>query len=315
MNLVAGFYKFVSLSQLPALQATLQQRASSLNLLGTILISAEGINGSVSGAKEDIEVWQKKIHTIPALSDMRIHTTKTENVMPFHKLKIKIRREIIPLADGTIKPSEHRLNYLDTQAWNELLLDDRALIIDVRNSFEYRVGKFQGAVDSRLRSFAQLTERLSEQPKWSSYKSVGMYCTGGIRCEKAASFWQDKTDAEVYQLDGGIIRYLQTVAPKKNLWQGECFVFDGRVSLDKNLNLGQHELCFGCGEPLSESERCDERYQYGISCPHCHGLRSQQALAASKERVRQIELAKKSHRAYHPTRTLIGRCLENSYSS
>ncbi len=291
MSAVLGFYKFIDIDDADSLARAMRDWGAELGLTGTVLLAAEGVNGSVAGEDGALRQWMLRLRRIPELSDINFAQTAAGDHRPFYKFKVKCRREIIPLCDGTVCPPGDESGYLDAGAWNDLMNDELALIIDVRNAFEYRVGRFDGAVDAGLDSFSSFADRLN-QGQWDSRRRVGMYCTGGIRCEKAAALWQAVSGAEVYQLKGGIIGYLQTVPEQDNRWHGECFVFDQRVSLDRRLQPGSYTLCFGCGEPLSPTECTDGRYCYGLSCPYCHGKRSERAVAASRERLRQIELAR-----------------------
>ena len=289
MTTVSGFYKFVEIDNPAAVAARLRRWGADLGLRGTILLAAEGINGAVSGSTAALGRWSELLRGLPGLHRLGFSLTPAGSITPFERFKVKVKREIIPLCHGEIGcDGSERLGPDD---WNDLLDDPQALVIDVRNSFEHRVGRFPGSLNPGLKSFSSLAELIPRR-RWGDYRRVGMYCTGGIRCEKAAPLWRAFSDCEVFQLRGGIISYLHTTEGERNRWEGECFVFDRRVALDSQLRPGNHQPCYGCGEPLTPSERADERYEYGVQCPYCHGRRSQSALSASRERVRQQQLAR-----------------------
>jgi UPF0176 protein len=265
---VAAFYKFVALSDCTQLQETLRSRCESLNLRGTILLALEGINGTIAGEREAIATFLKGLRMDPRLVDLE-HKEAIAPAMPFDRLKVKVKAEIVTFGKPEIRPSEQTGTYVDPADWNELIRDPEVAVIDTRNNYEVQIGTFQGAKNPQTDAFRAFPEYVKDQLDPAHHKKVAMFCTGGIRCEKASAFLLSQGFEQVYHLKGGILKYLETVPAEQSLWSGECFVFDQRVAVQHGLEAGSYELCWSCGHPISEADKASEHYEVGISCPHC----------------------------------------------
>ena len=269
----------------------LEEEAVARHLKGTILIAEEGINGTLAGPEAPLREFAEVLRSVPGFADMTFkYSVASEGNTVFYRLKVRIKPEIVALGQPGVKPAERTGTHVDAMTWNALLDDPDLIVIDTRNDYEIGIGTFPGAVDPRTRSFKQFPEYVATldpevQPK------VAMFCTGGIRCEKASAYLLEQGFEEVYQLDGGILRYLETVPPNDNRWQGECFVFDQRVSVDRELNEGSYQQCFACRRPLTREDLAAAEYRQGVSCPHCVDEQDEAQRAAFLERQRQVELA------------------------
>jgi UPF0176 protein len=292
MSSVMTFYRFVDLEELPALREALAAEARALGLCGTVLLAAEGINGTLAGAREDLEAFREQLCARPAFAGMECKFSAAEPGRPvFHRLKVLIKPEIVALKKPGLRPAEITGEHVDWARWNALLDDPDVVVIDTRNAYEVAVGTFPRAVDPGTRSFRQWPDYVERTLDPSVNRRVAMFCTGGIRCEKASAYLLQQGFEHVYQLDGGILKYLETVPQDQNRWQGECYVFDQRVSVDVELGEGSLEQCDACGRPLTEADRATPEYDPGVSCPHCAHTLSPARRAAFAERRRQEELA------------------------
>jgi UPF0176 protein len=292
MNNVMAFYQFAPLSELDRLRAALAAKAESLDIKGTVLIAEEGVNGTLAGAESDLKAFADQLKQVQGLEKMPF---KFSSAQPgnrvFYRLKVRIKAEIVALGQPGVNPAMKTGTHVDPETFNELLDDPDVVVIDTRNRYEIAIGTFPGAVDPATRSFKQFPDFVAgldplEQPR------VAMFCTGGIRCEKASAYLLDRGFDEVYQLDGGILKYLETVTPERNRWQGECFVFDQRVSVDADLSEGSYVQCFACRSALDEVDLASKDYQVGVSCPNCIGEQEASRRASFQERQRQVELAR-----------------------
>ena len=291
---VASFYRFISISNLNNIQQRLLILCKDLNLLGTILLAEEGFNGSLSGTEDSIlEVFQwleeelsltKKIH----------YSVRWGNVTqpPFNKIRVKIKREIVALGREDIRPYEKSGKSVSPEDWNKLIRNPETLIIDTRNKYEIDIGTFTGAINPQTDAFREFSDFAMKLPASNKRKPIAMFCTGGIRCEKAASLMVELGYENVNQLEGGILHYLEKIEGTNNQWKGECFVFDNRVAVDDDIKDGQYIQCHACRHPLSIKETQSPDYQEGISCPKCINRISGPRLERFKERQKQINLAK-----------------------
>ena len=291
---VASFYRFISISNLNNIQQRLLTLCKDLNLLGTILLAEEGFNGSLSGTEDSIlEVFQwleeelsltKKIH----------YSVRWGNVTqpPFNKIRVKIKREIVALGREDIRPYEKSGKSVSPEDWNKLIRNPETLIIDTRNKYEIDIGTFTGAINPQTDAFREFSDFAMKLPASNKRKPIAMFCTGGIRCEKAASLMVELGYENVNQLEGGILHYLEKIEGTNNQWEGECFVFDNRVAVDDDIKDGQYIQCHACRHPLSIKETQSPDYQEGISCPKCINRISGPRLERFKERQKQINLAK-----------------------
>jgi UPF0176 protein len=291
VNHVVTFYRFTPLTGLEMLRADLEARAEALDLKGTILLAPEGINGTLAGRRRSLNAFTDLLRGIAGLDAMSFKFSEANDGNPvFYRLKVRIRQEIVALGRPEVNPSSRTGTHVDAATWNALLDDPEVLVIDTRNHYEVDVGTFPGAVDPATRSFRQFPDYVATLDP-SSQRKVAMFCTGGIRCEKASAFMLDQGFEAVYQLDGGILKYLETVPEGENRWQGECFVFDQRVSVDDALGEGTYRQCFACRTPLTPEDTASPAYRAGISCPYCADSLSAEQRAAFEERQRQVRLA------------------------
>ena len=265
---VAAFYKFVSLPDLPLKQVSLRVQCQEQGILGTILLATEGINGTIAGSAEAIESIIAYIHSDPCLADLEYKQSYSDTP-PFKRLKVKLKKEIVSLGVNGVDPNHQVGTYVNPQDWNALLSDPDIVVIDTRNKFEVDIGSFKDALNPQIATFHDFPEYVSRHLDPSTHQKVAMFCTGGIRCEKASSFLLSQGFQEVYHLKGGILKYLEEVPASESLWQGECFVFDERIAVTQGLAQGTYDSCKGCGHPISEADKSMPQYQKGISCPYC----------------------------------------------
>ena len=293
------FYRFVRLDALETLRDELEVAARDLGIKGTILLAEEGINATLAGERPMLETFRDQLEARAPFAGMRYRFSAAAPGNPvFHRLKVRIKPEIVRLDQPGVDPVRRTGEHVDPARWNALLEDPEVLVIDTRNGYEIEIGTFPGAVDPGTRSFRELPDWVRSNVDPAAHPRIAMFCTGGIRCEKASSWFLDQGFEAVYQLDGGIISYLEQVAPDDNRWQGECFVFDQRVSVDARLAEGSYEQCFACRRPLSADDLASPDYRIGVSCPHCIDEHTPAQLAAFRERRRQVELAERRGRRH-----------------
>jgi UPF0176 protein len=267
-RVVATFYKFVSLPDVAQKQSPLLSYCREQQIKGTILLAAEGINGTIWGTQPAIAAVIKFLRTDPRLADLTPREAVSE-ACPFDRLKVRLKPEIVTLGLPEINPSEQVGTYVEPQDWNALIADPEVTVIDTRNHYEVRIGTFPGATSPQTQSFREFPEFVRQHLDPQKHRKVAMFCTGGIRCEKASAFMLSQGFEQVYHLQGGILRYLEEVPEPNSLWQGECFVFDQRVAVDHGLEIGTHELCQNCGHPIADADKISPAYEPGISCPYC----------------------------------------------
>jgi UPF0176 protein len=292
MTDVVTFYEFVRVVQPERLRDELLELASHLDLKGTILIAREGINGTLTGARHSLQAFAEELRARAEFSDIVCKYSSAGPANPvFYRLKVRVKPEIVSFGETGIDPATRSGEHVDADRWNELLEDPDVVVVDTRNSYEIGIGNFPGALDPHTTSFREFPQFVRDHLDAERQPKVAMYCTGGIRCEKASAFLLARGFSEVYQLDGGILKYLETVSPDSNRWQGECFVFDQRVSVDDNLVEGSYKQCFACRRPLSTEDMASADYREGVCCPHCVDALSEAREAAFAERQRQVALA------------------------
>jgi len=281
---VATFYKFVSLADCEVWQRSLQTRCEALNLRGTILLATEGINATVAGSETSIAELIHHLIADPRLADLEVKTS-TASEPPFGRLKVKVKSEIVTLGQPDADPNRQVGTYVSPADWNRLITDPDVVLVDARNDYEVSIGTFQGAINPRTDSFRQLPDYLQTHLDPQHHRKVAMFCTGGIRCEKATAYLLNQGFEAVYHLRGGILKYLEDVPETDSLWEGECFVFDERVTVKHGLQPGSYDLCWACGNPLSAADKRSPHYEVGVSCPHCYATLTPEKLA--KHRMRQ----------------------------
>ncbi|EAU41076.1 hypothetical protein FP2506_12454 [Fulvimarina pelagi HTCC2506] len=267
LNVVA-FYRFVPLDDLPLLRETLLKFCQAEGLRGTILIANEGINGTVAGPDRGVQALVDCLDAICKISQGEVKRSHAA-AWPFMRMKVRIRPEIITMRAPEADPSVRAGTYVEPVDWNELIADPEVLLVDTRNRYETKVGTFECAVDPGIESFTEFKAYVEAELDPSKHRKVAMFCTGGIRCEKASSFMLAQGFEQVFHLKGGILKYLEDVAPETSRWNGECYVFDDRVAVGHGLQAGSWIACYACGEPLSEDETRSKSYEHGVSCPRC----------------------------------------------
>ena len=290
--IAAAFYKFVALPDFAALKAPLLTVCEEREVKGTILLAAEGINGTIAGETTRVREVLDYLRRDPRLADLE-HKESGAPRQPFYRMKVRLKKEIVTMGVPTVDPTQLVGTYVKPQDWNQLLDDPEVIVVDVRNDYEVALGTFTGAVNPETRSFSELPEWVRNHQGLREKRKVAMFCTGGIRCEKSTAFLRSEGFDEVYHLQGGILKYLETVPESESRWQGECFVFDERVAVGHGLQPGTHELCRSCRNPVGEVEKRSELYVEGVSCPACYGQKSAAKQEGLRERHRQIELAKR----------------------
>tara|TARA_B100001057_G_C22818188_1_gene938323 strand:+ start:48 stop:980 length:933 start_codon:yes stop_codon:yes gene_type:complete len=289
---VYTFYRFKDLKNMKRLKIKLDKFAQDKLILGTILIAKEGINGSVSGTKKNLDLLKNYIKKILRIRKLSIKISENQFI-PFYRLKIRLKREIVTIGDKSIKPSKISGKYVLPKDWDKVINNKDYLIIDTRNEYEISIGSFKNALNPKTKSFRDFPKYINNL-NIDRKQPIAMFCTGGIRCEKASSYLIKNGFRDVYQLDGGILNYLEYKKDKKkNNWSGECFVFDNRVSVDKNLNIGSHDQCFGCRYPLTKEDMKLDSYVKGASCKHCIKGKTSSKIKASLVRQKQIDSAEK----------------------
>ena len=295
--LTAALYKFVILPDYKALQAPIQAECERNNIKGTLLLAEEGINGTIAGLPADIHNVLNYLRKDPRLVDLE-HKESYADEHPFYRMKVRLKKEIVTLGVPGVSPTKKVGTYVKPEDWNALISDPDIILIDTRNDYEVDIGTFKGAVDPKTTTFREFPEYVAKNLDKTKHKKVAMFCTGGIRCEKASSYMMDQGFEEVYHLQGGILKYLETVPEENSMWEGECFVFDQRVAVKHNLEVGEYDQCYACRHPLSPEEMQSEQYAAGISCPYCYSSISEEKRASLKERQKQVLLARQRGEAH-----------------
>ena len=293
--LTTAMYHFVSLPNYKKLREQLLNFCVSQSIKGTLLLADEGINGTVAGSEKAIHVFLDFLKNDPIFEGNfknLSHKESWSDKHPFYRMKVKLKKEIVTLGVPGVSPTKLVGKYVKPQDWNAIISDPEVVLIDTRNDYEYAIGSFKNAINPKTNTFREFPEYVKTHFDPKKHKKVAMFCTGGIRCEKASSFMMSEGFDEVYHLKGGILKYLEEVDPEKSLWQGECFVFDQRVAIKHGLEVGDYDQCYACRYPLSAEDIKSEKYTPGISCPHCFGHHTAEKLKALTERQRQVILAK-----------------------
>ncbi len=290
--LIAAFYKFTKVSLLSEFQTEFYKFLENLSIKGTVLLAEEGINGTVSGSSESIAKFKNFLFDKDLLSESDFKVSSAD-FMPFPRLKVKLKKEIVTIGNCEINPGEKVGEYVDPLDWNQLITGEDVLVLDTRNTYEVSIGSFEGAIQPETTNFREFPEWAeTEGSKLPKDKKIAMFCTGGIRCEKASSLLKDKGFEKVYHLKGGILNYLEKVKPEESLWNGECFVFDDRVALNHKLEQGSYDLCHGCRMPITEDDKLSAKFIRGVSCAHCYDNKTEEQKRRYADRQMQIDLAK-----------------------
>ncbi|MGI4791640.1 MAG: rhodanese-related sulfurtransferase [Janthinobacterium lividum] len=286
---IAAFYRFTPLDDAPALRIDLKEKLTRLVLCGTLLLAPEGINGTLAGTESAIDAMLGILHCQFGLPREDVKFSQAAE-KPFNRLKIRLKREIITFNQPDADPSVTVGTRVEAQDWNELIADPEVLLIDTRNRYETRLGTFADALDPGIEHFSDFADYVRQNLDPSRHRKVAMFCTGGIRCEKASSFMLQEGFAEVYHLKGGILKYLEDVPVQTSRWQGDCYVFDHRMAVGPGLSTGRHAMCFSCGEALTEADRSHAQFEEGVSCHLCHASTSEADKARFRMRHAQITL-------------------------
>lgn len=288
---VAALYRFAFLPDWREMRTPLAAFCCERSIRGTLLLAHEGINGTVAGSAEAIDALLAYLDGMPGLTGIDVKFSHASE-MPFHRMKVRLKREIVTMGVEDLDPVRDAGKYVEPQDWNELISDPETVVIDTRNAYEVSLGTFERALDPQTESFREFPAWADARHNELKGRKVAMFCTGGIRCEKATAYVRSLGVEEVFHLKGGILKYLETVPESESLWQGECFVFDERVAVGHGLQEGEAELCRACRRPLTSRDRQSPFYIAGVACHHCHDNRSEDDRKRYAERHRQVELAR-----------------------
>ena len=289
---VCALYKFVRLLDYKTLQPNFVKKLDKLHIRGTLLLAEEGLNGTVAGSNPNIQAfldWLQQDSRFIGID----HKLSFHDEMPFHRTKVKLKKEIVTMGVEGIDPNKVVGTYVEAEDWNDLISDPDTVLIDTRNEYECGIGSFNNAINPHTESFREFPDYVENNLNPQKHKKVAMFCTGGIRCEKASAYMKEQGFEEVYHLKGGILKYLETVEPQETQWHGDCFVFDERVAVNHNLEKGQYDQCHACRYPITEEQKKSEHYVSGVSCPRCYDNLTDQQKTRFAEREKQVQLAKK----------------------
>jgi len=289
---VCALYHFVRLDDHTALKQPLLKVMNHHGIRGTLLLAAEGINGTVAGKRKAIDHLLEWLKNKDEFKNV-VYKESYVDEQPFNRTKVKLKKEIVTMGVEDIDPNHIVGTYVKPKDWNALITDPDVLLVDTRNDYEVAIGTFKGALNPETETFREFPAYINENLDTKKHKKVAMFCTGGIRCEKSTAYLKQQGFDEVFHLEGGILKYLEEVPESETEWEGECFVFDNRVSVDHNLEKGQYDQCYGCRMPITEQDKQHKNYQQGISCHHCFDKTDDEQKARYIERQHQIELAKK----------------------
>ena len=295
--IILSLYKFVEIKDTELLKERLLQKCKPLGIKGTFIISTEGINGTIAGSKASIDSIIEFLKNDRRFNDVECKYSYDYKI-PFYRMKVKIKDELIPIGIKDLDPREKVGTYVKPADWNKLVEDLETLLIDVRNEYEIEIGTFRGALNPETESFREFPEFVRKNLDPEKHKKVALFCTGGIRCEKASSFMLGEGFSNVYHLKGGILRYLEEVPNEESTWEGECFVFDNRASVDHDLENGVYDLCHNCRYPVSPEDMKSKYYEKGISCPRCFNKITGNRRRSLEERNKQIGLAKQKNQQH-----------------
>jgi len=294
-KIIASFYKFIDWSDFQEKKPVLEKICRQNNIVGTILLAPEGINGTISGSQEEILTTIEELKKDSRLSDLESKFAEALGET-FKRMKVRLKKEIVSMGKENVNPGQITGTHVSEEEWNQIIQDPNTLIVDTRNEYEHAIGSFEGSVNPKTNSFRQFPKWVEKQLKplmeKQNKKKVAMFCTGGIRCEKASSYLLQEGFEEVFQLQGGILKYLENIEPKNSLWEGECFVFDERVSIQHGLVEGNYSMCHACRMPIDDNDIKSKKYIEGISCPNCYNIHSDERKQRFTERQKQINLAK-----------------------
>ncbi|MEI6068866.1 MAG: rhodanese-related sulfurtransferase [Methylococcaceae bacterium] len=294
---VCALYKFVTLENFQSLRQPLHNVLEANQVRGTLLLANEGINGTIAGSRAGINKVLNWLRNDPRLSDIDYKESFTDS-MPFNRAKVKLKKEIVTLGVEGIDPKRVVGTYVSPVDWNQLISDPEVIVVDTRNDYEFKVGTFKNAINPNTESFREFPRFVKEILSPEKHKKIAMFCTGGIRCEKSTAFLKEQGFDEVYHLKGGILKYLEEVPATETLWEGECFVFDERVTVNLQLEKGNYDQCNACRLPITEVDKASDKYRQGVSCPHCFDKVTDVQKSRFREREKQMELARQRGEAH-----------------
>ena len=287
---VCALYKFVTLDNYQDLRKPLHNEMEKFDIRGTLLLACEGINGTIAGTEQGINHLLAWLKSDPRLNEIDYKLSFTDT-MPFNRTKVKLKKEIVTMGIEGIDPKQVVGTYVDPLDWNALISDPEVILIDTRNDYEFTVGTFKNAINPNTESFREFPDYIDKNFNPEQHKKVAMFCSGGIRCEKSTAYLKEQGFEEVYHLKGGILKYLEVVPEEQTLWQGECFVFDDRITVNHQLKKGQYDQCNACRLPITEADKTSPHYEQGVSCPHCYDKVTAEQKTRFMEREKQIALA------------------------
>lgn len=288
---VAALYRFAKFPEFESWRQPLRDLMLAEQVRGTLLLAEEGINGTIAGPRAGIDAVLDWLRRDERFAGIDVKESMTDE-NPFYRTKVKLKKEIVTMGVEDIDPNHIVGTYVEPQDWNDLISDPDVLLLDTRNKYEVEIGTFENARNPETDSFREFPDYVKNNLDPSKHKKVAMFCTGGIRCEKSTAYLKQQGFEEVYHLKGGILNYLEKVPASETRWQGECFVFDNRVTVNHALERGQYDQCHACRMPITESDKASEFYVKGVSCPHCYNQHSEEQIHRYAERERQIELAR-----------------------
>ena len=298
---VAALYKFSQIDNPLEVQIYLKKILKNLSIYGTILVGNEGINGTIASRdKKNLNRALMYLKNLKGFKDLDIKFSNSKK-KPFIRLKIKLKQEIVTIGDKSIDPTKNVGEYVNPEDWNSLIEEENILLIDTRNDYEYSIGSFKDSINPNTQKFRDFPEWLKGQnftQEDKNSKKVAMFCTGGIRCEKASSLMKNEGFKKVYHLKGGILKYFESVSKENSLWDGECFVFDDRVSVKHDLSVGDYDMCHGCRMPITETDKISQKYIQGVSCPNCFDQTTEEQKSRYMSRQKQIDLAKQRNQKH-----------------
>ena len=289
--IVCALYHFVKLPHYAELKAPLLARMEANVIRGTLLLAHEGINGTIAGTQTAIDDLLNYLTAMPEFKDMSWHLSEDVDI-PFYRSRVKLKKEIVTMGVEDIDPNNIVGTYVEPKDWNDIISDPDVTVIDTRNEYEINIGTFEHAQNPHTTSFREFPEYVKDNLDPNKQKKVAMFCTGGIRCEKSTAYLKAQGFEDVYHLKGGILKYLEDVPEEQSMWQGECFVFDNRVTVNHQLEPGSFDQCHACRMPITEQDKASNAYQKGVSCPHCIGTQSEQQRVRFRERQHQVQLSK-----------------------
>ena len=290
--LVAALYKFVKLPNYKSLQKPIDDVCNDNGIKGTLLLASEGINGTVAGTEKGIRTLLSYLRSTQEFKDL-LHKESWAEEMPFLRMKVRLKKEIVTMGVPGTDPNKIVGSYVKPEDWNALISDPDVILVDTRNDYEVEIGTFKGAVDPKTTNFRDFPDWVKSNKELLKKPKVAMFCTGGIRCEKSTAYMKEQGYDDVYHLEGGILKYLEEIPKTESMWEGECFVFDNRISVKHGLEEGSYDQCYGCRWPITDQDKASSKYIKGVCCPRCFDKTTDEKKESSAERQKQIDLAHK----------------------